>query len=337
MELKNIYNIIGASITGRRHESLGKGNEDGFTVYEDDRIVILAVSDGCSESPCAKAAADSVLNALLEFGKVSGIWNMKPKQIRSELLRIVDRHLLATPYDYELLASTCCLIIVNKIANRYLAISIGDCSAAIINDSLDPGMLLTAVNIFHHKDRTVFANSSAASAAMKIETGNMAGTAGFVLITDGADTFFNQDKINDIQQLASLCVLSKEQAQEALEKCVDALSEYSADDITIVIAMRSDDSNIHCVAEATSITPITHANPAEDIPDEDIPETTEKSDKSDSGDTSLISFLKIPRTAEELILAGYCNPGEVVTYLYPFIREGVVTYTNYRFTSAKGV
>lgn len=337
MKFKNIYNIIGASITGRRHESLGKGNEDGFTVYEDDRIVILAVSDGCSESPCAKAAADSVLNALLEFGKVSDIWNMKPKQIRSELLRIVDRHLLAAPYDYELLASTCCLIVINKIANKYLAISIGDCSAAIINDSLDPGMLLTAVNIFHHKDRTVFANSSAASAAMKIETGNMAGTAGFILITDGADTFFNQDKVNDIQQLASLCVLSKEQAQEALEKCVDALSEYSADDITIVIAMRSDDSNIHCVAEATCITPITHANPAEDIPDEDIPETTEESDKSDSGDTSLISFLKIPRTAEELILAGYCNPGEVVTYLYPFIREGLVTYTNYRFTSAKGV
>lgn len=332
MELKNIYNIIGASITGRRHESLGKGNEDGFTVYEDDRIVILAVSDGCSESPCAKAAADSVLNALLEFGKVSDIWNMKPKQIRSELLRIVDRHLLAAPYDYELLASTCCLIVINKIANKYLAISIGDCSAAIINDSLDPGMLLTAVNIFHHKDRTVFANSSAASAAMKIETGNMAGTAGFILITDGADTFFNQDKVNDIQQLASLCVLSKEQAQETLEKCVNALSEYSADDITIVIAMRSDDSNIHCVAKATCITPITHANPADDIP-----ETTVESDKSDSGDNSLISFLKIPRTAEELILAGYCNPGEVVTYLYPFIREGLVTYTNYRFTSAKGV
>lgn len=337
MEFKNIYNIIGASITGRRHESLGKGNEDGFTVYEDDRIVILAVSDGCSESPCAKAAADSVLNALLEFGKVSDIWNMKPKQIRSELLRVVDRHLLAAPYDYELLASTCCLIAINRIANKYLAISIGDCSAAIINNSLDPGMLLTAVNIFHHKDRTVFANSSAASAAMKIETGSMIGTAGFVLITDGADAFFAQDKVNDIQQLAALCVLSKEQAQEALEKCVNVLSETSADDITLVMAMCSDDSNIQHVAEATCITPITHANSVEETPDEDIPEPAEKSAESDRGDTTLISFLKIPRTAEELILAGYCNPGEVVTYLYPFIRDGLVTYINYRFTSAKGV
>jgi len=337
MELKNIYNIIGTSITGRRHESLGKDNEDGFTVYEDDRIVVLAASDGCSESPCAKAAADSVLNALLEFGKVSDIWDMKPKQIRSELLRIIDRHLLAAPYDYELLASTCCLITINKIAGKYLAISIGDCSAAIINDSLDPGMLLTAVNIFHHKDRTVFANSSAASAAMKIETGSMVGTSGFVLITDGADAFFNQDKVNDIQQLASLCVLSKEQAQAALEKCVNVLSETSADDITIVMAMRSDDSNIRRVAEATCITPVTNDTSVEDIPDEDIPKSTEESDKSDSDDTTLISFLKIPRTAEELILAGYCNPGEVVTYLYPFIREGLVTYIDYRFNSAKGV
>lgn len=339
------YNVVSYTLAGRRHVSLGKENEDGCKVYEDQRILAGATADGCSESPCAKAASEAVLDALIEFAK-GDIWEMKPKQIKNKVLEVIDKHLTAAPYEYGLLACTCALFVTNKASNTYISLSIGDCQAVVMTDALEPKLLLAPVNIFRHRNHTVFANSSLAANAMKIEVGSTTGLAGFVLITDGAEKFFEASHSEDLVQLSSMCILSKEQAQSALESHIsNVLAAATNDDITVVMAMRSDSEEITQVAYATCNTIIdTVANDELELDDcetddysSDECENEGMDDTESTSSSELLDFLCVaPRTAEELVIAGFCNPSEVVTYLYPLIKEGIVSYNNYHFAAVGG-
>lgn len=342
-------NIIATSITGRRHEALGKMNEDSYIIHDDERISVLALADGCSKSPCGTKAAEATLEGIKKFALSSDIWTMKDKHKKEKLLSDLDNAFFAYPYPYADLQATCLVVIINKYSNQFIAIGIGDCSCAVITSSeLDAKMLINPFNILGQKNKTVFANDSAALGTMKIETGDMSNVAGFALVTDGADTFFEKNNLDNIQQLASLCVLNKGQAQEELDEIVHAISEKEVDDITIVMAMNSSNEKIRHIAEAICTAPIVedvHNNSVECVDVENIADTTVNDDVTeemivedkDSGSPmTLLIFLCTPRTAEELILNGYCFPGEICNYMYPLIREGIVKYEDSFFSVVNG-
>lgn len=345
-------NIIVTSVTGRRHKVLGKKNEDSYIIYDDDNISILAIADGCSKSPCGTKAAEATLEGIKKFALSSDIWTMKDKHKKEKLLSDLDNTFFAYPYPYADLQATCLVVIINKCINQYIAIGIGDCSCAVITSSeLDVKMLISPFNILGQKNKTVFANDSAASATMKIETGDMSNVAGFVLVTDGAETFLDKNNLNNIQQLASLCVLNRGQAQEVLDKVVHTISEKEVDDITIVMVMNSENEKTRHIAEAICTTHIvedTHpmledsveyAN-VESIEDtivvDGITEDVEVENKDSGLSLTLLTFLCTPKTAEELILNGYCMPGEVCNYMYPLLKEGIVKYENSFFSVVNG-
>lgn len=329
------FHTIGYTVAGRRHASMCKENEDGYEIYEDDRLLVLCVADGCSESTCAKAASEAVLKALIEFAK-SDIWEMKPRQMKNNVLKVIDKYLLAAPYEYRLLACTCALVAYNKVTNSYIALSIGDCQAAVMTEELEPRQLLAPVNIFGHREHTVFANSSMAASAMKLEFGSASDIAGFLLITDGAERLCEASHADDLIQLSSICVLSQTQAQTALEEYVsNQIASATNDDITVLMAMHSNHEPLARIAEATcntifepSADGLTHT---EDEEKNGIEMQLKRTRPSE-----LLSFLATPRTAEELVIAGYCIPSEVLTYLYPLIKEGFVVYENYHFSAVKG-
>ena len=109
--------------------------------------------------------------------------------------------------------------------------------------------------------------------------------------------------------------------------------------------MRSNSDRITNIAKAT-------CNAAFDTPvvdDVEIDEYTAGEDDSETGNTidsddtietvpssKLLTFLATPRTAEELVIAGYCIPSEVLTYLYPLLKEGFIVYDDYHFSTVKG-
>ena len=73
--------------------------------------------------------------------------------------------------------------------------------------------------------------------------------------------------------------------------------------------------------------------------DEDVAsDSTLDTDNSAESETSsaILNFLATPRTAEELVVAGYCIPSEVLSYIYPLIKEGFVVYDDYHFSTVKG-
>lgn len=334
------YNTIAYTTAGRRHLSLGKENEDNFSIYEDEKILVLAVADGCSDSPCAKAAADATLKALIEFGRNTDIFEMQPKEVKSNVIRFIDKYLLAEPYEYSLLACTCAAIVTNKISKKYCAISIGDCRANVITEKLEPKRLLIPVNILRNREYTVFANSSVAMNWMKVESGSVStNIAGYVLVTDGADRLCDFSGYEELTKLSAACVLSKEYAQAALENYIaDSIAPSTNDDITVVMAMRCDDRQITTTAQTKCNIDIDVEEDDDSFVEDKVDEeqTDADADSSDNKMPSLLTFLQIPRTAEELILAGYCTPSEVITYIFPLIKEGIVDYNDYRFTLSGG-
>ena len=116
------FNSIYYTVPGRRHLSMGKGNEDFVNVYESETVLVYAVADGCSESTCAAPASEATVAAGIEFAMNGDIWAMKQKAMRDEYLRILDKHYLACPYPYEDLAATTVLLVINKVSDKYLAI-----------------------------------------------------------------------------------------------------------------------------------------------------------------------------------------------------------------------
>ena len=97
------------------------------------------------------------------------------------------------------------------------------------------------------------------------------------------------------------------------------------------MTMRSNSDRITNIAKATCNTVIeTDADVAGDrILDTDDIAASETS-------SAILNFLATPRTAEELVVAGYCIPSEVLSYLYPLIKEGFVVYDDYHFSTVKG-
>ncbi len=325
------FNSIYYTVPGRRHLSMGKGNEDFVNVYESETVLVYAVADGCSESTCAAPASEATVAAGIEFAMNGDIWAMKQKAMRDEYLRILDKHYLACPYPYEDLAATTVLLVINKVSDKYLAISIGDCSCIILNRALEPALLLQPINLLRQKDRTVFANSSLASRSMRMEMGAMDDVGGFILITDGADALIDQDHIPDLQQLTSLTVLSPKQAQGELQTYVGKLSETTSDDITVAITMRNDDPELIKIAGATYDSELI-------LEDElDVVSQTEDSilqlDDTDDNE-SLLDFLRTPRTAEELVIAGYVNAeAALLTVLTPYLKDNLIRYENHQFSA----
>ena len=327
------FNKIWHTVPGRRHLSMGKGNEDFVNVFENEQVLVYAVADGCSESPCAAPASEATVAAGIEFALNGDIWKMKPKAIRDELLRVLDKHYLSCPYPYEELAATTALLAINKISGKYLAVSIGDCSCIALNRQLEPALLLQPLNLFMQSDRTVFANSALAARSMRMEMGTLDDIGGFMLITDGANTLLDQDHTADIQQLTSLTVLSPKQAQTELQAYISKLTEVTSDDITVAIAMRSDDPEIIRIAGATYNSELvleeTQTEPAED---------EACANKADAdNEVSLPEFLQTPRTVEELVIAGYVsNETELLTVLMPYLKDGLIKYEDHLFSALRG-
>ena len=159
----------------------------------------------------------------------------------------------------------------------------------------------------------------------------MDGVGGFVLISDGADALIDQEHIPDLQQLTSLTVLSPKQAQSELQTYVGKLSETTSDDITVAITMCCDDPELIKIAGATYDSELILEDETDTAPQTE--ECILQLDDTDDNE-SLLEFLKTPRTAEELVIAGYVNAETVIlTVLTPYLKDNLIKYEDHHFST----
>ena len=129
--------VTAQTMAGQYHAVRSQENEDSIIKFENDSIMVVAVSDGCSSSAAAKAASQASCEASVKFAKTRDVWSTDNNTLKSAFLSVIDDVYMDTKLPYNLLEATLLLLVVSKITGDYVGISIGDCSALVLDENLN--------------------------------------------------------------------------------------------------------------------------------------------------------------------------------------------------------
>lgn len=327
--------VTAQSMAGQYHAVRSQENEDSIIKFENDSIMVVAVSDGCSESAGAKAASQASCEASVKFAKTRDVWSTDDNTLKSAFLSVIDDVYMDTKLPYNLLKATLLLLVVSKITGDYVGISIGDCSALVLDENLNkPEVLLKPYNPFMQATRTVFANNKDADALMAIVRGRVQDKAGFVLFTDGAKALLEDTYEEEVKKLVGLTAINAgEAAQTEADVLVNTFQQGGHDDVSI-IAVGLENPNTVRIA-STLYQPKQEEAPESEpapapIPMEIKTEKTEEMPAPDKPEKPAMPAAEPAQefTAEELLKNGIIQrPSEFFVQISPFLQNSLMTYS----------
>lgn len=327
--------VTAQSMAGQYHAVRSQENEDSIIKFENDSIMVVAVSDGCSESAGAKAASQASCEASVKFAKTRDVWSTDDNTLKSAFLSVIDDVYMDTKLPYNLLKATLLLLVVSKITGDYVGISIGDCSALVLDENLNkPEVLLKPYNQFMQATRTVFANNKDADALMAIVRGRVQDKAGFVLFTDGAKALLEDTYEEEVKKLVGLTAINAgEAAQTEADVLANTFQQGGHDDVSI-IAVGLENPNTVRIA-STLYQPKQEEAPESEpapapIPMEMKAEKTEEMPAPDKPEKPAMPAAEPVQefTAEELLKNGITQrPSEFFVQISPFLQNGLMTYS----------
>ena len=327
--------VTAQSMAGQYHAVRSQENEDSIIKFENDSIMVVAVSDGCSESAGAKAASQASCEASVKFARTRDVWSTDDNTLKSAFLSVIDDVYMDTKLPYNLLKATLLLLVVSKITGDYVGISIGDCSALVLDENLNkPEVLLKPYNQFMQATRTVFANNKDADALMAIVRGRVQDKAGFVLFTDGAKALLEDTYEEEVKKLVGLTAINAgEAAQTEADVLVNTFQQGGHDDVSI-IAVGLENPNTVRIA-STLYQPKQEEAPESEpapapIPMEIKAEKTEEMPAPEKPENPAMPAAEPAQefTAEELLKNGIIQrPSEFFVQISPFLQNGLMTYS----------
>lgn len=327
--------VTAQTMAGQYHAVRSQENEDSIIKFENDSIMVVAVSDGCSESAGAKAASQASCEASVKFAKTRDVWSTDDNTLKSAFLSVIDDVYMDTKLPYNLLKATLLLLVVSKITGDYVGISIGDCSALVLDENLNkPEVLLKPYNQFMQATRTVFANNKDADALMAIVRGRVQDKAGFVLFTDGAKALLEDTYEEEVKKLVGLTAINAgEAAQTEADVLVNTFQQGGHDDVSI-IAVGLENPNTVRIA-STLYQPKQEEAPESEpapapIPMEIKAEKTEEMPAPDKPEKPAMPAGEPVQefTAEELLKNGIIQrPSEFFVQISPFLQNSLMTYS----------
>ena len=336
--------VTAQTMAGQYHAVRSQENEDSIIKFENDSIMVVAVSDGCSSSAAAKAASQASCEASVKFAKTRDVWSTDNNTLKSAFLSVIDDVYMDTKLPYNLLEATLLLLVVSKITGDYVGISIGDCSALVLDENLNkPEVLLKPYNQLLQSTRTVFANNKDADSFMNIVRGRVQDKAGFVLFTDGAKALLEDTYEEEVKKLVGLTAINAgEAAQTEVDVLTNTFQQGGHDDVSI-IAVGMENPNTVRIA-STLYQPkqeeAPESEPAPDFPTitptpapmpmemeteetEEMP-APEKQEKPAMPATEPVQEF----TAEELLKNGITQrPSEFFVQISPFLNNGLMSYS----------
>ena len=182
------------SKVGEYHKSLGKGNEDNINVYQDERYLFVAISDGAGSCPYAKEAAKSITDYSIPYCKANStrLFNCGYTQLKEkfrELLKYVRKMFNTTATkigtNFKNMKGTLVLIMFDLVLGKYITLHIGD---GVILEFEKPGLsnyrvISNAQNGIDSRF-TYFVNSDDIFNLMRVHKGNIA-KHGYLICSDG--------------------------------------------------------------------------------------------------------------------------------------------------------
>lgn len=334
--------VTAQTMAGQYHAVREQENEDSIISFENDSIMVVAVSDGCSSSAGAKAASQASCEASVKFAKTRDVWSTDDNTLKSAFLSVIDDVYMDTKLPYNLLKATLLLLVVSKITGDYVGISIGDCSALVLDENLNkPEVLLKPYNQFMQATRTVFANNKDADSFMNIVRGRVQDKAGFVLFTDGAKALLDDTYEEEVKKLVGLTAINAgEAAQTEADVLTNTFQQGGHDDVSI-IAVGLENPNTVRIA-STLYQPkqeeAPESEPAPDFPTitpapmpmEMEAEKTEEMPAPDKPEKPAMPAAEPVQefTAEELLKNGITQrPSEFFVQISPFLQNSLMTYS----------
>lgn len=321
-----MFKSLTKTVTGRRRQFKGKPNEDHVQFFENDKMLVVSVSDGCSgaDYPLIAAKINAEVAEIIASNRM--FWTLDEKGFKKATARIYSTQLAESGYPIEELSATTALLIINKETNDFLAFSVGDSAILALDEELNARPLLEPVN-GSKKTQTVFTNdpSSIIRFAQYRRGRISAGAAAFIIYSDGAESLAVQPCF-EATQLAAAVLLSNRTGEKYADHLLKQLAEINSDDITFAVVAAANEKTIASAQanysgqklgdELTTFEEIADCN--------DVPGKTKKAvfplrGKYAQGKSSpdqmylaatpeippLLAFLEQPRTASELIGSDY--------------------------------
>ena len=334
--------VTAQSMTGQYHAVREQSNEDSIIKFENDSIMVVAVSDGCSSSAAAKAASQASCEASVKFAKTRDVWSTDNNTLKSAFLSVIDDVYMDTKLPYNLLEATLLLLVVSKITGDYVGISIGDCSALVLDENLNkPEVLLKPYNQLLQSTRTVFANNKDADSFMNIVRGRVQDKAGFVLFTDGAKALLETTYEEEVKKLVGLTAINAgEAAQTEVDVLANTFQQGGHDDVSIIAVGLE---NPNTVRIASTLYQPKQADAPESEPAPDFPtitpapmpmemetEETEEMPAPEKPEKPAMPAAEPVQefTAEELLKNGITQrPSEFFVQISPFLQNSLMTYS----------
>lgn len=336
--------VTAQSMAGQYHAVRSQENEDSIIKFENDSIMVVAVSDGCSSSAGAKAASQASCQASVKFAKTRDVWSTDDNTLKSAFLSVIDDVYMDTKLPYNLLKATLLLLVVSKITGDYVGISIGDCSALVLDENLNkPEVLLKPYNQFMQTTKTVFANSKDAEALMTIVRGRVQDKAGFVLFTDGAKDLLEDTYEEEVKKLVGLTAANDTaSAQTEVDVLANTFQQGGHDDVSIIAVGLENPNTVRIAStlyqskpkqeeapesepapDFPTITPTPAPMPMKAAEKEEIP-AAEKPEKPVMSAAEPVQEF----TAEELLKNGIIQrPSEFFVQISPFLQNSLMTYS----------
>ena len=334
--------VTAQSMAGQYHAVREQDNEDSIVRFENDSIMVVAVSDGCSSSAAAKAASQASCEASVKFAKTRDVWSTDNNTLKSAFLSVIDDVYMDTKLPYNLLEATLLLLVVSKITGDYVGISIGDCSALVLDENLNkPEVLLKQYNQLLQSTRTVFANNKDADSFMNIVRGRVQDKAGFVLFTDGAKALLETTYEEEVKKLVGLTAINAgEAAQTEADVLTNTFQQGGHDDVSIIAVGLE---NPNTVRIASTLYQPKQAEAPESEPAPDFPtitpapmpmemetEETEEMPAAEKPEKPAMPAAEPVQefTAEELLKNGITQrPSEFFVQISPFLNNSLMTYS----------
>lgn len=316
--MNNHFILKEKTVAGVRNRMNGLPNQDSILSYADEDIILICVSDGCTN--CEYPVDASRLNGkvALKIAKKSNIFSLTEKKIKQQLSDTYNEVLSNSNFPYEQLCATTAFVLINRAVGVYMAFSVGDTAVMTYDAQGQFKTLLEPMNLFR-KSATCFTNDSfSVKRFSQFKKGKIDDIAGFVIYSDGAESIA-VPPYREIKRLVSSAYISDEAYQKEEEKLFRTLQELDDDDISIALIAVSNNTILQSMTEFyKSATPELFAEDVKPAVPETVAESSENSD--------LISFLMIPRTPEEVFgfIEGDMN---IVPLMTKLVREGVVSCT----------
>ena len=140
-----LFPAVCNSVCGRAHTQVYANCQDYSEVYCDDRVTVIAISDGCSSANAAREAAVRNVKAAIEFCKQESVLRMKDDAFCRKLVDAVNESLYMSEADYGELCATLAVVAVFH-TGEYILANIGDGTILSLSSDFRPQITLAPFN-----------------------------------------------------------------------------------------------------------------------------------------------------------------------------------------------